>query len=89
MLAAAGIQPPGRRSGPLLVLPRYMYHMHHQPAGDCSPATTLVVQYSCRSTAVYSVAEFVEQYSVAEFASAIYRSVLEYSCTVLLPFLLS
>ena len=38
---------------------------------------------------LYSVAEFVEQYSVAEFASAIYRSVLEYSCTVLLPFLLS
>ena len=51
--------------------------------------STAVVQYSCRSTAVYSVAEFVEQYSVAEFASAIYRSVLEYSCTVLLPFLLS
>ena len=32
--------------------------------------STAVVQYSCRSTAVYSVAEFVEQYSVAEFASA-------------------
>ena len=49
--------------------------------------STAVVQYSCRSTAVYSVAEFVEQYSVAEFASAMVRLRIQIQlyCTFAFP----